>query len=49
MVFNIVYIHFNDFTNRACLAAGAKSSPASQSTVKLAATNLIANGKLMGK
>ena len=31
---------------RACLVASIRSSGASQSTIKLVATNLIANGKL---
>ena len=34
---------------RACLAATIRSSGASQSTIKLVATNLIANSKLIGK
>ena len=34
---------------RACLAATIRSSGASQSTIKLVATNLIANSKLMGE
>lgn len=33
---------------RACLVASIRSSGASQSTIKLVATNLIANGKLSG-
>ena len=33
---------------RACLIATVRSSGASQSTIKLVATNLIANGKLSG-
>lgn len=33
---------------RACLAATIRSSGASQSTIKLVATNLIANSRLMG-
>ena len=36
-------------TQRACLAATIRSSGASQSTIKLVATNLIANSKLLGK
>ena len=35
--------------SRACLAATIRSSGASQSTIKLVATNLIANSKLMGE
>ena len=38
---------FNPFS-RACLIATVRSSGASQSTIKLVATNLIANGKLSG-
>lgn len=34
---------------RACLVATIRSSGASQSTIKLVATNLIASGKLTGK
>ena len=34
---------------RACLVASIRSSGASQSTIKLVATNLIASGKLSGK
>ena len=34
---------------RACLVASIRSSGVSQSTIKLVATNLIANGKLTGK
>ena len=34
---------------RACLAATIRSSGASQSTIKLVATNLIANSKLLGE
>ena len=33
---------------RACLVASIRSSGASQSTIKLVATNLIASGKLSG-
>lgn len=34
---------------RACLVASVGTTGASQSTIKLVATNLIANGKLPGK
>jgi len=34
---------------RACLAATIRSSGASQSTIKVVATNLIANSRLMGE
>lgn len=37
------------YTHRACLAATIRSSGASQSTIKLVATNLIANARLMGE
>ena len=37
------------FYYRACLVASIRFSGASQSTIKLVATNLIANGKLAGK
>lgn len=36
------------FFHRACLIATVRSSGASQSTIKLVATNLIASGKLAG-
>lgn len=34
---------------RACLVASIRSSGVSQSTIKLVATNLIANGKIKGR
>ena len=37
------------FLHRACLVATIRSSGASQSTIKLVATNLIASGKLAGE
>jgi len=39
----------SDHHNRACLAATIRSSGASQSTIKVVATNLIANSRLMGE
>ena len=39
----VLYLH------RACLVATIRSSGASQSTIKLVATNLIASGKLAGE
>ena len=37
------------YLDRACLVATIRSSGASQSTIKLVATNLIASGKLAGE
>lgn len=43
-LYNNVYIYC-----RACLVASIRSSGVSQSTIKLVATNLIANGKIKGR
>jgi len=45
----VIVIIFVLYLHRACLVATIRSSGASQSTIKLVATNLIASGKLAGE
>lgn len=44
----VLYKNINIYC-RACLVASIRSSGVSQSTIKLVATNLIANGKIKGR